>query len=112
MLCRVQRGLHGEVAPRDATHPRERECPKPDSSWRHQMEVCNPHDCVGDEICIARQDLILAIDGSGSVQDSGFGVLKDFALKLVDKYQGMYYGYADMKIGIILFGNGEIMDDG
>jgi len=88
------------------------ECPKPGSTWRRQMEVCNSHECVGDEICIARQDLIIAIDGSGSLREAGFNVLKDFAAKMIDKYQGMYYGFEDMKIGIIQFGNGEIQEDG
>merc|ERR550514_1258690 len=76
------------------------------------MESCNPHACTGDEICIARQDLILAIDGSGSLTEAGFDILKNFASKLVDKYQGMYHGFEDMKIGVIQFGNGEIMPDG
>merc|ERR1719401_3391229 len=32
------------------------------------MQECNTQDCVGDEICIARQDLVIALDGSGSVR--------------------------------------------
>merc|ERR1719375_2992659 len=87
-------------------------CPKTTSSIRYGIKKCNTHECVGDEVCIAKQDLILAIDGSGSLAESGWTILKDFAAKYVDKYMGMYYGYQDMKIGVVQFGNGEIESDG
>merc|ERR1719197_1126869 len=32
--------------------------------------------------------------------------------KLVDRYKGQYYGYKDMQIGIVQFGNGRILKDG
>jgi len=86
-------------------------CPKSDSRKRYRTRRCNTHDCNGDEICIARQDLIMAIDGSGSVQKYGFGVLKNFVAKLLDRYMGVYYGHEDMKIGVVQFGNGEVMSD-
>merc|ERR1719161_2627710 len=38
--------------------------------------------------------------------------IKDFTAKLMDKYQGMYYGEDDMSIAVVQFGNGEILDDG
>ena len=50
------------------------------------------HKCVGDELCIAKQDLILAVDGSGSLTEDGFGILRDFAFQLIGKYQTEYYG--------------------
>jgi len=56
--------------------------------------------------------LVLAIDGSGSLRETGWKILKDFAAGLMDKYKGEYYGYEDMRIGIAQFGNGEILDDG
>merc|ERR1719463_268247 len=40
-------------------------CPKSKSRIRYGIKDCNVHECVGDEICIAKQDLVLAIDGSG-----------------------------------------------
>merc|ERR1719482_608177 len=87
-------------------------CPKRKSSIRYGIQKCNIHECVGDEVCIAKQDLVMAIDGSGSLRESGWKILKDFAAKYVDKCKGMYYGAVDMKIGVVQFGNGEIMPDG
>merc|ERR550514_512403 len=61
-------------------------CPKKKSNKRYGIKDCNVHECVGDEICIAKQDLVLAIDGSGSLAESGWKIIKDFAAKHVDKY--------------------------
>jgi len=87
-------------------------CPKRSSNERYGKKKCNTHECNGDEVCIAKQDLVLAIDGSGSLRESGFKILKDFAAGLIDKYKGKYYGFEDMRIGVAQFGNGEILDDG
>jgi len=87
-------------------------CPSPHHSDRLQMQSCNSQDCVGDEICIARQDLVIALDGSGSVKQEGFDAIKAFALNLTSKYQSMYFGLEDMRIGLVLFGNGEYFDNG
>jgi len=87
-------------------------CPVDDSSLRHDMQVCNDHDCVGDEKCIALQDLIIAIDGSGSLREEGFAILRDFAAETVKRYESQYYGNAAMKIGVLQFGNGKIENDG
>merc|ERR1711957_969177 len=67
---------------------------------------------IGDEICIAVQDLIIALDGSGSLREDGFNILKGFAVNLLARYQSEYFGSAAMKIGLIEFGNGIIMEDG
>jgi hypothetical protein len=87
-------------------------CPKEDGPERAAQQECNTQPCVGDEICIANQDLIIAIDGSGSVREDGFAILKNYALDLLSKYHSEYYGAGAMKIGLIEFGNGIIMDDG
>jgi len=87
-------------------------CPKPKSKIRFGERKCNTHDCVGDEVCVAKQDLVLAIDGSGSLREAGWKALKKFVSTLVGKYKGEYYGYEDMRIAIAQFGNGEILDDG
>ena len=50
---------------------------------------------MGDEICVAKQDLVLAIDSSGSLKESGCKIRKRFTAKLLDKYMGMYFGYQD-----------------
>jgi hypothetical protein len=87
-------------------------CPKTSSGIRYGIRKCNNFECRGDEICIAKQDLVLAIDASGSLRDTGFKILKNFAAGLIDKYKGSYYGYEDMRIGVVQFGNGHILDDG
>merc|ERR1719223_689891 len=87
-------------------------CPKETSRKRFRERECNTQDCVGDEICVANQDLVIAIDGSGSVREGGFNILKSYALALVAKYESTYFGASAMKVGVIEFGNGIIMDDG
>jgi len=87
-------------------------CPKADTAFRYENRECNVQKCVGDETCVAEQDLILAIDGSGSLTEDGFNVLKSFAVNLLSKYHSEYFGAPAMKVGVIEFGNGVIMDTG
>merc|ERR1740138_1280712 len=87
-------------------------CPKEDSKQRFREQECNVQDCVGDEICIAQQDLLIAVEGSGSVREGGFNTLRNFALDLVAKYESTYFGSQAMKVGVVEFGNGIIMEDG
>jgi len=44
--------------------------------------------------------------------EQGFGILKDFAVKLLAKYEPEFWGQPRMAIGIIQFGNGVVMEDG
>jgi len=87
-------------------------CPKETSAERHADQQCNVQDCIGDELCVAKQDLIIAIDGSGSVREGGFNIIKSYALNLLTKYHSRYFDSPAMKVGLIEFGNGVIMDDG
>jgi hypothetical protein len=87
-------------------------CPKEEGPKRFQEQECNTQDCVGDEVCIAVQDLVIAVDGSGSVREGGFNTLRNFALDLLSKYKSQYFGSEAMKVGLIEFGNGIIMEDG
>jgi uncharacterized protein YegL len=86
-------------------------CPKETSRQRFRERQCNQQDCVGDEICVANQDLVIAIDGSGSVRADGFDILKSYAQALVSKYEATYFGASAMQVGVIEFGNGVIMED-
>jgi hypothetical protein len=87
-------------------------CPTPTSRYRYHKGRCNEQACTGDEICVAQQDLVVAIDGSGSVRQLGFDILKRFVKKLLSRYQTEYWGDAAVKLALVLFGNGEIMADG
>merc|ERR1719181_1899064 len=59
---------------------------------RFEQQECNVQDCVGDEICIAQQDLLIALDGSGSLRENGFRTIKTYALDLLAKYKDSYFG--------------------
>jgi hypothetical protein len=83
-------------------------CPRERGSDRFEETTCNTQACVGDEICIAHQDLVMAIDGSGSLRESGFEVIRNFCANLTARYESMYYGKEDMKIGVVYFGNGHL----
>jgi len=87
-------------------------CPKDNSPERFNERGCNMHDCIGDEICIAKQDLVIAIDGSGSLRSTGFDIIRNFAAELIDRYKSVYFSNAAVRIGVVLFGNGEVLADG
>jgi hypothetical protein len=86
----------------------EGRCPKKNSARRYTINECNEAACIGDEICISRQDLVLTIDGSGSLRQSGFETVRNFAANLTSRYQSMYFGAEDMKVGVVYFGNGAL----
>merc|ERR1719240_2600149 len=87
-------------------------CPKVKSSHRFEVQDCNTHECVGDEICIAHQDLIINVDGSGSVNTESWALVKNFTGELLKRYKSVYYGDGAVSVGVVLFGNGVIEDDG
>jgi hypothetical protein len=86
-------------------------CPKAKAAARYGNQRCNIHPCNGDEICIAQQDLVIAVDGSGSVRESGFKILKSFTKTLLQRYKSKYWGQSAVKIGVVLFGNGVLIPD-
>lgn len=83
-------------------------CPARTSPQRSDEQMCNEQDCIGDEVCIAHQDLVLAIDSSGSLGKNGHKTILHFADRLVQRFSGMHYGGEAMKVGIVQFGNGMI----
>jgi len=87
-------------------------CPTQDSRYRYQKTSCNEQPCKDDEICVAKQDLVIAVDGSGSVASAAqFEILKKFIKELLKRYQTEYWGEEAVALGIVLFGNGVIMPD-
>jgi hypothetical protein len=105
-------GLQERVRKVDIPIRANGKCPSSRHPDRFQMQPCNTQVCQGDEICIAKQDLVIAIDGSGSVKQEGFDMIKYFALNLTSRYRSKYYGVEDMRIGLVLFGNGVYFDNG
>merc|ERR1719273_162809 len=84
-------------------------CPSKRSRRRNQRAKCNKQKCVGDEICVAKQDLVLALDASGSLRESGYETVKKFALNLTSRYKSEYFGNPAIKMGVVLFGNGQLI---
>merc|ERR1719487_2046097 len=80
-------------------------CPAKDSGERLDRKQCNQNKCVGDEMCTSKLDLVIAIDGSGSMTETGFSVLRTFAEKFVRRLKGS----EDMvRAGVVQFGNGAL----
>merc|ERR1719181_2283648 len=83
-------------------------CPEKMNPDRFTVKDCNDHPCVGDEVCIANMYLIIALDGSGSLRESGYDVLKNFAIMLVGKMRSGIYGHGATNVGVVQFGNGKL----
>ena len=43
--------------------------------------------CSGAEICIAKQDLVIGFDWSGSAREAGVKILKSFVITLLKRSQ-------------------------
>jgi hypothetical protein len=84
-------------------------CPKTKSNKRHRQKICNSHLCTGDEQCVAKMDLLIALDGSGSLRSKGYKILKKFAAAVVRRFEGEAFGNEAVKVGAIQFGNGKIL---
>merc|ERR1719361_1716284 len=85
-------------------------CPTTKNPDRFETEKCNKQDCVGDEICIAKQDLVIALDASGSLREKGYDVVRSLAVNLTKKYKAKYFGAPAIKMGVALFGNGKLIE--
>jgi hypothetical protein len=42
------------------------------------------------------------------LRDTGFAIVKDFTANVTIRYRDEYYGPEDMKIGVVVFGNGKL----
>lgn len=87
-------------------------CPTDSNPDRYQRQLCNSQPCRGDEVCAAQQDLIIALDASGSLRQTGFELLKRLEGALASKLKTQYYGRDAMRVGAILFGQGARQPDG
>ena len=87
-------------------------CPTDKNRARFQSKACNEQACKGDEVCVAKQDLLILLDASGSLRESGFEVMRSFAANLTKKYEPKHLGHSAMRVGVILFGNGHLLPDG
>ena len=76
-------------------------CPKRSSKIRYGIQKFNTHGCNGDEVYSAKQYLVLANDAKGSLRETGYKTVRDFAAGLSDKYMGEYLGFEYMRIGLV-----------
>jgi hypothetical protein len=82
-------------------------CAKPRHSSRYNRRNCNMHQCFGDEKCMANLDLLVAVDGSGSVGQKGFKAAKDFSKRIINRLVPRAYGRAAVKVAFLVYGNGR-----
>merc|ERR1719390_583073 len=77
-------------------------CPEWYDEARMQAAYCNTMECPQDLVCTAQLDMLLLLDGSGSVNwyGPGFEQERQFALGL---FNLMSFGDAGAKAGVILF---------
>jgi uncharacterized protein YegL len=115
MACTPEGGQSGFTKrQRDVVVPTrgEGKCPAPESADRLENKDCNTQPCSGNEECFALQDLVLAIDGSGSITADNFDILKEYVVNLIKRFKGEVNESEVMRVGVLQFGNGEIMEDG
>merc|ERR1719160_1821121 len=77
-------------------------CPEWYDEDRMQAAYCNTMECPQDLVCTAHLDMLLLLDGSGSVNwyGPGFEQERQFALSM---FNLMSFGDAGAKAGVILF---------
>merc|ERR1719421_277663 len=77
-------------------------CPEWWEPGRMQEAYCNTMDCPQDLVCTAQMDMLVLIDGSGSVNwyGPGFEQERSFTKKL---FELMSFGAEGAKAGVILF---------
>jgi len=87
-------------------------CAEEDDETRFIEQTCNTQSCIGDEVCIAKIDIVIAIDASGSITAAGFEVLQEFAAKFLERLQPTAYGTDAVRVAVVQFGNGHLSDQG
>jgi len=94
----TQERVQKEIRPKRAFG----ECAHPESAERFESQTCNEFECPPEPICIAQQDVILAVDVSGSLRKSGFETVTNFVKDLTSLYS---LGENFTNFGILEFSN-------
>ena len=80
----------------------EGKCPSAKSAARLKKLACNRHQCPQSRVAVLKcqtvMDLVLLLDGSGSVRPSGWAMTKKFAKEFVESFRG-----EDVQVSVILF---------
>jgi len=75
-------------------------CAHEDSPDRFEERPCNMDPCPPNLVCNSKADIVLVLDGSGSVRTKGFAATKLFARKLVERLE---INENATKVGLIRF---------
>lgn len=79
-------------------------CPKPNSRYRMRYKKCNKHPCVATLAssptltCNSKLDVVVVLDGSGSLRSRGWAATKKMGTMLVNAFKG-----GDTQVATILF---------
>jgi len=65
---------------------------------RFEQQTCNTLECPPEPICVAMQDVVLAVDVSGSLKQSGFDTMMTFVKDLTSLYT---LGVNETQMGIL-----------
>jgi len=82
-------------------------CVHPDSWARFEQWWCNGDWCPTNLVCNTQTDIVMVLDGSGSVGTQGFVDEKAFANNLLDR---LNFGEKAAKVGIIKFSNSVLIE--
>merc|ERR1719420_1701642 len=77
-------------------------CPEWDSEDRMEEAYCNTQECPPDLVCTAKMDMLVLVDGSGSVNWYGPGFESERAFTK-SMFELMNFGDTGAKAGVILF---------
>jgi len=76
------------------------QCAKHDSDKRLEFMPCNTQGCTSQVTCTSKLDVVLLLDGSGSLRQSGWEQTKKFGQLFIKAMQG---GPESVKLSVILF---------
>jgi hypothetical protein len=65
---------------------------------RFEQQTCNTLECPPDPICVAMQDVVLAVDVSGSLKQTGFDTMMNFVRDLSSLYT---LGVNETQMGVL-----------
>jgi len=73
-------------------------CFSEQSAERFESTECNVQLCPPEPTCIAKQDVVIAVDVSGSLKESGFNTVVGFVKELTSLYR---MGVNESQIGVV-----------
>jgi len=92
-----------EISPLEANG----KCAHHKDASRFEQQTCNPLECPPEPMCVAMQDVVLAVDVSGSLKQTGFDTMMLFVKDLVSLYT---LGVNETQLGVLEYSKtGEIV---